>query len=568
MNTILRTFAIVAVAAATPSALAVIPAGYYSTLKGKADAELKTAVYNIISNFTHPTDANGYNSTYYGLSSTFQQTDLYPNSNRWWDMYSDKVFYAPSFSGLNREHSFPKSWWGGDTNIPPYIDLNHLYPSERDANMAKSNFPLGEVDHNYTLKFFNDVSTVGYPVQGQGGGANYVFEPDDVYKGDFARTYFYMATAYQNLSWKYTYMVSSNTYPTLNSWAVELLLKWHRDDPVDDKEINRNDAVYRIQNNRNPFIDYPDLAEYIWGRHKGEAFDPGASGSTGGEPELFTPVHDMELAFADVAVGKSAVSELVFRGQDLTAYLYVTISKRSDNYEMFSLPVTTISKTAVNSTAGYRLPVKYTPTAEGEHNVRLIITGADIEAQYPTGMGVNLVGHAFPVPTLSRPVVEAPTDITSTSYVANWSVPQDETIDYWLVTRTRYVDGETIVETLESESSSLLIEGFDESDYECYSVKSSRLGYFSEESDIMWVRHGGVQGIGVDATQPFSAMAIDGGVRLMLSQPQSLCTIYDMTGRVVKTITNVTNNTEVSLTPGAYIIATDLCVTPVTVVVR
>ena len=63
-------------------------------------------------------------------------------------------------------------------------------------------------------------------------------------------------------------------------------------------------------------------------------------------------------------------------------------------------------------------------------------------------------------------------------------------------------------------------------------------------------------------------MAIDGGVRLMLSQPQSLCTIYDMTGRVVKTITNVTNNTEVSLTPGAYIIATDLCVTPVTVVVR
>ena len=172
MNTILRTFAIVAVAAATPSALAVIPAGYYSTLKGKADAELKTAVYNIISNFTHPTDANGYNSTYYGLSSTFQQTDLYPNSNRWWDMYSDKVFYATSFSGLNREHSFPKSWWGGDTNIPPYIDLNHLYPSERDANMAKSNFPLGEVDHNYTLKFFNDVSTVGYPVQGQGGGAN------------------------------------------------------------------------------------------------------------------------------------------------------------------------------------------------------------------------------------------------------------------------------------------------------------------------------------------------------------------------------------------------------------
>ena len=61
----------------------------------------------------------------------------------------------------------------------------------------------------------------------KGGNAASVFEPDDEYKGDFARTYFYMATCYQNLTWKYTYMVSQNDYPTLNNWSIDLLMQWH-----------------------------------------------------------------------------------------------------------------------------------------------------------------------------------------------------------------------------------------------------------------------------------------------------------------------------------------------------
>lgn len=77
---------------------------------------------------------------------------------------------------------------------------------------------------------------MGYPVAGQGGGAKYVFEPADEYKGDFARTYFYMATIYQDLTWKHTYMVSSNTYPTLNTWSINLLLRWHHQDPVSEKK--------------------------------------------------------------------------------------------------------------------------------------------------------------------------------------------------------------------------------------------------------------------------------------------------------------------------------------------
>ena len=102
---------------------AAIPAGYYSSLNGKKDGELKTAAYSIIHNFTQV-------SSYDALPDYFRKTDVRPNSNLWWDMYSDIPLYASSFKGLNREHSFPKSWWGGSTSVSAYVDLNHLYPSE------------------------------------------------------------------------------------------------------------------------------------------------------------------------------------------------------------------------------------------------------------------------------------------------------------------------------------------------------------------------------------------------------------------------------------------------------
>ena len=202
----LRHFALsLVLAVLAPAAHAVAPDGYYESLEGKSSGELKTAIHDLIANFK-------LISSYNALPQYFAVTDVYPElqngRKRWWDMYSDIPLYAPSFSGLNREHSFPKSWWGGSTSVSAYVDLNHLYPSEMDANMAKSNYPLGEVDRSEHITFQNGVSTVGYPVLGQGGGASRVFEPDDEYKGDFARTYFYMATCYQDLTWKYTFMVA------------------------------------------------------------------------------------------------------------------------------------------------------------------------------------------------------------------------------------------------------------------------------------------------------------------------------------------------------------------------
>ena len=109
---------------------------------------------------------------------------------------------------------------------------------------------------------------VGIPVAVQGGGSSRVFEPDDEYKGDFARIYFYMVTCYQDYEWRYNYMFTNSTYLSLQNWATDLLLEWSRNDPVSQKEIDRNDAVYKIQGNRNPFVDDPQTCRIHLGQQE------------------------------------------------------------------------------------------------------------------------------------------------------------------------------------------------------------------------------------------------------------------------------------------------------------
>jgi len=530
-----------------------IPTAYYSSLKGLKDSELKTAIFKLVRNFTQV-------SSYNALPSYFQRTDVYPESNRWWDMYSDIPHYAPSFKGLNREHSFPKSWWGGLTTVPCYVDLNHLYPSEAEANMEKSNYPLGVVDPATTPKFSNGVTTVGYPSKGQGGGAAFVFEPDKEYKGDFARTYFYMVTAYQDMTWKYKFMVSQNTYPTLNAWATELLLKWHREDPVSEKEHLRNDAVYLIQNNRNPFIDYPELAEYIWGDKKGLAFDPGASPTPSGTPNLITPVQDMSLDFGQVAIGQSITSKLFFKGEYLSAPLKVQIYR--DNADMFSAAATSIPANYVNSNDGYWLNVTYTPSEIGSHSSRLLISGGGISGS----RGIALIGQCLEVPTLSAPTATDPTDITESSYMANWTPAEGETVDYYIVTRSMYAAGNVTAEELIAEENRLEITDFGNYDKEAYSVQSVRLGYRSPASNVIFVEHGGVSGITVDA--PLAVYCFDGTLRIQCSSVHTGLRVIDATGRIVKYLPEATDNTDIPLTPGVYFVTSDQARTPLKAIVR
>ncbi|MFZ4581892.1 MAG: endonuclease [Paludibacter sp.] len=288
-----------------------IPANYYNSAIGKQNAELKTALFRIIQPHTM--------LEYYSLSNSFRSTDWHPNGY-FWDMYSDNKRTSWS-SGLNREHNMPKSWFGissDEVNSAPIAtDLHNLYPSDVDANSKKSNFALGIVG---AISYQNGVVKVGsnvYP-----GYSGDVFEPANEYKGDFARDYMYMVTCYEDYSnvWQSTgtiSMLQRNTFPVFNAYAVKLLMKWHRNDPVSTKEINRNNAVYILQNNRNPFIDHPVLAEYIWGKYMGDIWD-----GTNDLPETSNPlIYKYDAANNSIFVKLNKPSKAIYKIFSLTGTL-------------------------------------------------------------------------------------------------------------------------------------------------------------------------------------------------------------------------------------------------------
>lgn len=258
------------------SAYAAIPEGYYDSLEGLKKSELKKAAKNKVRN--HTVISYG-NSTWDAFEST--DTRMVGGRLAWWDMYSPEVVYvSQGHPGLNIEHSVPNSWWGGTKN-DAYKDLFHLNPSDTEANSWKSNYPLGIVEHVHTtgkgVTYDNGVVKVGTPASGDCGGSKWCFEPADEYKGDFARAYFYMFTVYDDIAWQSgssdrNYMFDGSSWPSLRPWAYEMLLEWAAKDPVDQKEIDRNEAIYKVQHNRNPYIDLPELAEYVWGTKTDQAF--------------------------------------------------------------------------------------------------------------------------------------------------------------------------------------------------------------------------------------------------------------------------------------------------------
>lgn len=361
-----------------------VPDGYYSSLQGKTGQELKDAVHNMTKNHT----VLSYNS----LWNYYPETDCYPNSNQVWDMYSNIEYFFGSpgsaVSGMNKEHSFPKSWWGGTKNNA-YSDLHHLIPTDANANSARSNWPFGEVS---STNWDNGLSKRGTPKSGQGGGATNVFEPDDQYKGDFARIYFYMVSCYQDLNWKTTYMLTNSDWKSLNQWSIDLLLRWAREDPVSQKEIDRNNAIERYQNNRNPFVDNPDLMEYIWGNKTNTPY-----GSDNPDPDpdpdptidvatLISPTQGTILEFGEVGVGDSATLTLYVRGMKFSSS--VTLKCYLNQWTMFTLSTTSIDTASINSAEGYPLKVTYKPTSLGQHKAKILISGGGMTGS----VGVQLHG--------------------------------------------------------------------------------------------------------------------------------------------------------------------------------
>lgn len=352
---------------------AAIPSGYYDLAEGKKAEQLKNALHQIIAN-----DTTGYLRYGSGVGRTWQgfySTDRNMVTNAVIDMYSPEIRYFPDpnpdFSSFGQEvhieHSLPKSWWGGSESVAAYTDLHHLYPADGPTNTSKSNHPLGVVTG--TVNLDNGVSKVGigtYP-----GYNNRVFEPADEYKGDFARTYMYMATAYQNYSnsWN-SPMMDNNTYPVFNSWALNLLLQWHRQDPVSEKETTRTDVVFSFQNNRNPFIDYPELAEHIWGSKTDQPFYTSPTSTGPNISAIVAPLNSNVTIEIETQSNSSVQRSFYVKCDHLRDGVNISIS--GSNANLFSASRSSISQ--FEATNGEEIFIVYSPISKGNHSATLTIS--------------------------------------------------------------------------------------------------------------------------------------------------------------------------------------------------
>lgn len=257
----------------TRMSIGAMPGDYYKFAQGTADSTLKNHIGYIICCGKRYRYGSGSKKTW----DAFYYTDRDTNTNQVLDMYSNEVRYfnpekpTASVAGFDIEHMLPKSWWGGDVN-PAYCDLFHLVPGDYSANRSKSNHAPG-IPSDST---FNNGSFV--TGSGEAYGLTRVFCPADEYKGDFARAYFYIAACYgDSLEWlssgEPAVAMTNEGWQEFRPWLRDLLLSWHRMDPVSEKELARAIEVNKIQGNRNPFIDYPELAEYIWGNKQGQIVD-------------------------------------------------------------------------------------------------------------------------------------------------------------------------------------------------------------------------------------------------------------------------------------------------------
>ena len=377
---------------AAQSTFATEPVNYYYSALGKNDESLMTALRNIIRNHTE--------LSYNALWNAFKTTDT-DAQGYIIDMYSN-CRYTPDQhgasaktvgEGYNREHSFPKSWF--DDGTPMYTDLFHLYPTDIRVNSQRSNYPFGVCKNGTRLTNGNlhgkgKLGTSTYP-----GYSGTVFEPDDEYKGDFARTYFYMVTCYKNElpSWSGSPQLnySANKYKAFSTWSINMLMEWHRLDPVSEKEIKRNDAVYGFQRNRNPFIDHPELAEYIWGNMQGIAWN-----GTGEEiPAAITaPVDGSTIDMGTTQVGTEIHQTITLKGEGLTKGIILSMR---DN-ENFYVNKNSFSASEVNS--GTSFVISFTADEEGTFENSITLNSDEVSITFMTTATASDQGVVPPPPVV------------------------------------------------------------------------------------------------------------------------------------------------------------------------
>ena len=286
---------------------------FYDGITAKKGKTLRDQLHSLIRNWN--TSASSYDNLY----NVYKDSDARPDGTVW-DTYGDFSFSFSNKAGsynkegdcYNREHSIPASWFGDRS--PMYYDAFHLMPTDGYVNNRRGNYPFGEVGNSvtYTYSFNNYVSGTNKLGSSKTSGiSGTVFEPADCYKGDYARNYFYFITCYYTDN---IYESAGSSYFSrstidvdkqfgLTTAARDLLIKWHTQDPVSQKEVNRVEGVYKTQKNRNPFIDHPELVNAIWG--DGEY--NGGGGTTVQVPTLIINNNDTDVTGGTVnlKVGES-----------------------------------------------------------------------------------------------------------------------------------------------------------------------------------------------------------------------------------------------------------------------
>ncbi|WP_299116632.1 endonuclease [uncultured Winogradskyella sp.] len=282
----------------TSLGFAQIPAGYYDHATGTGYT-LKTQLKRIINDIDDPEinntieeehDQQTYNSLD-PFNATYERDFYYEvnGDNTILDMYSenpngsDPYNYTPvtdecgNFNSegdcYNKEHVIPQSVF--NSQLPMYSDAHHLIPTDGRVNGFRSNFPFGRVNDSQLV----NQSGISNPTQNgsklgnnlnSGYSAGYsatVFEPIDEFKGDIARIYFYFVTRYEDqiASWDAYPMFDGSSDKAIADPFLNILITWHQNDPVSQKEIDRNNNIYyNHQNNRNPFVDNPQYVDLIW----------------------------------------------------------------------------------------------------------------------------------------------------------------------------------------------------------------------------------------------------------------------------------------------------------------
>ena len=365
-------------------------ADYYRRAEGLSGLELKSALHRVIQPDRVLSYGSGKGRTWSGFWFTDQQQE-----GRVLDRYSNEIRFMTdelsSVSGMHIEHIWANSWWGHEVNNA-YCDLFNLFPADASANIRKSNHPIGIVDG--TVAYDNGVIRVGKSTSYRADSLITVWEPADEWKGDFARTYFYMATCYSHLSaiWSTTeglLTVDPVSPETMRPWVSRLMMEWAVADPLDDVERQRNEAIYRLQGNRNPFVDYPELCTYIWGEQVDRPFLTNEEDQT---PRLFVPLSQDTLELWNIPLGTRLDTLLTVRGRflDQDAQLHVT-------GDALSLDKSTILAAEMN--VGTTVALHIGPRTETLSEGKVLLSiGDQIQCE------LVLRIHSQPAPTPIKPI--------------------------------------------------------------------------------------------------------------------------------------------------------------------